>query len=173
MKVPGLPAQVRLPLDRASSWFGALAPRERVLVAACVIVVVAAVLFLGVWEPINVARRDHQAALEQAQALSLRIDEAARLAQDRTRGTAPASGVSLISAVDQAAQSGELGKPTRLQPQGDAEVRVWFDDVSFDASLLWIATLQSRYGIEVQSLDVEPRDAPGRVNLRASLVRGT
>ena len=78
----------------------------------------------------------------------------------------------IATVVDQATKNGTLGKaPSRLQPEGDAEVRVWLDGISFDALVRWLSDLETRQGVRVQNADIEKQDAPGTVNVRLSLVR--
>ena len=157
---------------RGQQWFAALEMRERVMVVACAIVVVIAALFLGVWEPLVKSRGDRLEALDRARSLSDRIEHAAILAGNSNQASAPGGNASLLAAIDQSSKQEPMNKaPSRIQPQGDREVRVWFEDVSFDASVQWLARLQTQYGIQVQSLDIEPESAPGRVKFRASLVR--
>jgi general secretion pathway protein M len=80
--------------------------------------------------------------------------------------------VSLLSAVDQASKDGILGKPlSRINPDGEKQIRVWVEDTSFDALLRWMQDLQSRYGVRVDAVAIERRPAPGLVNARLTLVR--
>lgn len=159
-------------LNRGREWFFSLDRRERSMVALCALVALIAVLFLGVWEPIQKSRERNQAGLERARQISERIDYAAALARSTQGRQTPAAGTSLIAAVDQSSKQGPMGKaPTRIQPQGEKELRVWFEDVSFAASVRWIDRLQNHYGIQIKTLDIEPESAPGRVKLRATLSR--
>ena len=81
---------------------------------------------------------------------------------------------SLLSAVDLASKDGTLSKPpSRLQPDGDTQVRVWVDEVQFDSLVRWVNELQTRYGVRVDSLDVERQPTAGLVNARLSLVRAS
>lgn len=162
-------------LTTLQDWFRGLAARERVMVVACAVVVAVTVLFLGIWEPLLKAHRKYEADLVSARALGQRLEVIAAQAQSAhaAGGAAPvATGLSLLSAVDQAGKSGTLTKPlTRIQPEGDNEVKVWIDGVSFDALLRWIGELELRYGIDAQSVDIEKDATPGQVNVRLSLVR--
>ena len=165
----------RQALTQARERFLALQMRERVLVILGGAVVLITLLYLLIWEPMVNAHASRKAALESSRALAIKLEVAAQQVQVlRGRNPAATAGrsMSLMSAVDQASKQGSLGKgPSRIQPEGDREVRVWFEDVSFDAMVRWLADLQSRYGVSVQTLDVEPQAAPGRVNVRLSLVR--
>ena len=171
-------ARMRQSLDQARERFLALQPRERWIVSAGALIVLVTLLYLLVWEPIVDAHRQRVQSLESARLVAIRLEQAAAQVQRAgggQRGAAAAGrGLSLMAAVDQASKQGTLGKsPTRIQPEGDREVRVWFEDVSFDVLVRWLAELQTRYGVGVQTLDVEPQSTPGKVNARMSLVRGS
>lgn len=160
---------------QARERFLALQDRERWMLGVGGVVLLLTVLYLAIWEPVVKGHANRAAALESSRALAVRLEEAAVLVQSQ-RGRNPAAtagrGMSLMAAVDQASKQGPLGKgPSRIQPEGDREVRVWFEDVSFDALLRWTAILHASYGVSVQTMDVEPQAAPGQVNVRFSLVR--
>ena len=155
-------------------WFNALAPRERIIVAVGAVLVGATLVYLAAWEPLAKAHQRNQQALSAARTLGQKLEIAAAEVQNaRGSGTALASnGTSLLTAVDQASKTGTLGKPlTRIQPEGDVEVKVWIDGVSFDTLLRWISELENRYGISAQTVDIEKDAVAGQVNARLSLVR--
>lgn len=171
-------ARMRQWLDQARERFLALQPRERWIVSVGALIVLVTLIYLLVWEPIVDAHRQRVQALESARLLAIRLEQAAAQVQRAgggpRAGAAAGRGLSLMAAVDQASKQGTLGKsPTRIQPEGDREVRVWFEDVSFDVLVRWLAELQTRYGVGVQTLDIEPQSTPGKVNARMSLVRGS
>lgn len=163
-------------LAQLQEWFNGLAPRERLMVGAGAIFTVFALLYLGVWEPLANAHHQQAENLAASQALAQRLEaisaEVSKSRSSSNSGAAVNRSLSLLSAVDQAGKSGSLSKPpTRLQPEGDNEVKVWIEDTSFDGVLRWIAELESRYGVAAQTVDLEKESAPGLVNARLSLIR--
>lgn len=160
---------------QARERWSALQMRERWMLGVGGAVLLVTLLYLLVWEPVTQAHTNRTAALEASRALAIRLEQAAGLVlQTRGRGSAAVAGrgTSLMAAVDMASKQSGLGKgPSRIQPEGDREVRVWFEEVSFDLLVRWLADLQARYGISVQTFDVEPQAEPGKVNVRLSLVR--
>ena len=162
-------------LAQLQDWFRGLAPRERLLVSVGSVVVAITVLYLGIWEPLNKAHTRREADLAASRALAQRLEVIAAAVQSaHANGGGPAvnTSASLLSAVDQASKTPTLGKPlSRIQPEGDNEVRVWIDGVSFEALIRWINELESRYGIGIQSADMDKDSLPGQVNARLTLVR--
>jgi general secretion pathway protein M len=167
---------VRGGVAQARERFEALQPRERWMLALGAAALLVTVLYLGVWEPLVKARAERSAALESSRQLALRLEQAAAQLQSgagRNPAAASTRGLSLVAAVDQASKQGSIGKaPARIQPEGERVVRVWFEEIAFDALVRWLAEVQTRYGLSVQTLDVEPQAAPGQVNVRLSLTRG-
>ncbi|NKF23143.1 type II secretion system protein GspM [Solimonas marina] len=159
--------------SRATAAYEQLQPRERIIVLSGAAVLIVMILYLAIWEPLVVSRKQDIEALQSSRALATRIEMAASLAQSHSQGKVDRS-ATLLSVVDQTTRSGTLGKaPSRVQPEGSGEheVRVWFDDVPFDNCMRWLGELQSHYGIHVSSTEIDTGSAPGLVNARFTLSR--
>jgi general secretion pathway protein M len=152
-----------------------LQPRERLFVAVGAAVVVVALIYGALWQPFARAQARQVMALENARALAERLEVIASAVQKaRAAGIGSMQGreQSLLTLIDQQGRSAELGRaPARLQPEGDNEVKVWFEDVPFDSLVRWMATLESRYGVQIQSAEFERRAGAGLVNARLTVVR--
>jgi general secretion pathway protein M len=152
-----------------------LAPRERVLVLLAAAAVAMTLFFLLVWEPLAQAHHRRADELQAARALAERLEViGAEVQRNRRSGgtQAPDISTSLLAAVDLSARAGTLSKPpSRIQPEGEREVRVWLEAVSFDSLLRWLGEIEARYGIQVQTADIERVERPGLVDARLSLVR--
>jgi len=162
-------------IDDGRSRYIKLAPRERVIVTVGSIVVLLTVLYLGAIEPVTKAHGSRVAALASSRALAAQLESAAAAvasAGPKSGAAQVGRGMSLLAAVDQSSRGGVLTKPPeRLQPEGDREVKVWFDDVPFDSLVRWLAELQTKYNVSVQTLDVEAQSGNGLVDVRLSLHR--
>lgn len=152
-----------------------LAPRERVLVLLAAAAVTMTLFFLLVWEPLAQAHHRRADELQAARALAERLEVIGSEVQRNRRSggaQAPDLSTSLLAAVDLSARAGTLSKPpSRIQPEGEREVRVWLEAVSFDSLLRWLGEIETRYGIQVQTADIERVERPGLVDARLTLVR--
>ena len=161
-------------LDRFRAWWGTLAEREQRVLAAGAAILALVVLYLGAWEPLAQTQRDRVRALEDARALATLLETLAVEVQ-RSRGAGGAgtagAGQSLLAVIDQSRRASSVAKQPRLQVDGDNAVRVWLEDVPFDALLRWLGDLQTRYGVRVDTADIERESGPGLVNARVTLVR--
>jgi general secretion pathway protein M len=155
--------------------FDALQRREQQMVALCGVVVLLALVYLLVWQPPLHARNHEAVALQSARDLAQRLEQIGAEAQrSGAQGLSQPVGrdVSLLSAVDKASKDGTLGKPpARMQPDGDNQVRVWFEEQQFDPLLRWMYALQTRYGMRIDNVAIEHRPTAGVVNARLSVVR--
>ena len=152
-----------------------LQARERLIVATGAVVVLITLIYLVLWEPFANARARQAAALADERALAERLETigvSVQKARASGIGAVQGSGQSLLTLIDQQGKSPELGKaPTRLQPEGDNEVKIWFEDVPFDALVRWMATLESRYGVQIAGAELERRTGAGLVNARLTVTR--
>lgn len=152
----------------------ALAVREQRLLLAGIAAVVLTVIFLGIIEPLSQLQSRRETALMQSRALAQRLEEISAELQS-TRGSVPPSALktlSLLTAVDQSVKQSAIGKaPSRLQPEGDKQVRIWFEAVSFDALARWLHELETRYGVFTLSADIEREAAGGQVSAQLTLMR--
>lgn len=59
----------------------------------------------------------------------------------------------------------------RVEPEGEDELRLWVENIRFNAGLMWLHRLNALHKINIQQLQVEPTDVEGYVNLRVTLLR--
>ena len=50
-------------------------------------------------------------------------------------------------------------------------MRIWLDDVPFDALVRWLGDLHTRYGVRVEAANIERESGPGLVSARLTLMR--
>lgn len=175
MKRPDWLVEIETRLGALRERYTALQPREQQLLLLGSLVLLLALVYLAAWEPAAAARASAQQALTDARDNAVRIERLAAVAGNN--GGKPAivgANQSLLATVDQASKASKIGSPpSRLQPDGDTRVRVWFENVPFDAMVTWLDTLQTRYGIRVENAEFTRKDKPGQVDARLSLVRGS
>lgn len=158
-------------LSRLQQLFNGLEERERLMVSIGALIVGITLLYLIVWEPMAKAHLRREADLAAARQLATRIELLAGQVRSNP-GSGASRGLSLLAAVDQASKSGVLNRPlTRIQPEGDAEVKVWLEAISFESLVRWIAQMQMRDGIVVRSAQIERDVTPGTVSAQLSLIR--
>lgn len=163
-------------LESLKARWAALSERDRRVLGGGGLVLAAILAWLLVWEPLARARSARESALAEARTLAGLLEtlavETQRGGPARSSATLGA-GQSLLSVVDQSRRTSAIQKPpSRLQPDGETTVRIWFEDIPYDALVRWLGELQVRYGVRVDSADIERKPAPGTVDARLTLMRG-
>lgn len=159
------------------AWFDGLAPRERVLVAAAAVMVLVAIVVIGVVRPLAGARAAALAQIEDKQAVLADIERvAARFGPQSGAAARQAqpSGESLVVLVDRTSRSRGLAPYLkRNEPDGNASIRLRFENVPFDELAAWLVELQATQGIAVATANADPGDATGRVTANLQLTRAS
>lgn len=157
-------------------WLDTLAPRERIMVLICGVVVAVAMIWLLVWRPLDSRHDALRASVEDWEDGLARLQ---RVAELRGSGNTTASqqlGIDQtpVVIVDTTLRARGLSSALRRsQPTTSTGIRVEFENVPFNSLVLWLGDLSSRYGMDVQagSLSVPPRAEPGRINATLTLER--
>ncbi|MGI9261854.1 MAG: type II secretion system protein GspM [Woeseiaceae bacterium] len=158
-------------------WFLELNQRERIFVAAAVVFVMFAAVWLGVWEPLDAGhkRAAEDVARWQNSLAELRPMKGQVQATANARPAATGQNQSLVVIVDNSLrQRGLYGSLQRSQPTpGGNGIRVEFESAAFDDLMLWLGDLHRQFGLTVQSgsFSVASSESPGRVNSSVTLER--
>jgi general secretion pathway protein M len=152
-------------MNKIRSWYGGLHAREQRFVAIGAVAVGLLVLVGGILWP-----------LQSAVSAAVKRSETKREDLAWMRANAPeilAGSVSLppptgeppVVLVDRVGREAGLGGSLRgTQPSGSAGVRVQLEAAPFDTLITWLATLDARYGLAIESITVDRAAGPGVVN---------
>ncbi|POZ62491.1 type II secretion system protein GspM [Chromobacterium alticapitis] len=151
-------------------YWGQRTAREQRLLAAMAVVLGAAVLYLGIWEPANNSLQRNRAAVERLQAelgmVQALADEAAKL--KRQPAQTPLAGKDLIPLLQQTAKS--QGLPAALQFSAEGDSGVSMEGVlGFDDWVRFAGVLAAQQQVRVVNVKVEAQPAPGQVKIKALL----
>ena len=157
------------------NWFLSLQDRERIFVSAGMAAVIVAVVWFGVWVPLD---NDHQATTERVntwkRSLAALKPMGAQI-QASANNTVPTAGLdqSLIVIIDTTVrQRGLTQSLQRSQPTPSGSgIRVEFQNASFDDLMLWIGDLHRQYGLQLESgsFSMAAGAIPGHVNSSVTL----
>jgi general secretion pathway protein M len=157
------------------AWFEGLAPRERLLVLAGSAALLLLLIYVLAWLPLRSAYHAMQEKVADQRETAVWMQESAqqlaRLKGVRGPATQGLGGQSLLALADSSARADGLGDVLkRVEPDGSNSVKVWMDGASFDVLLRWLGNLNTRYGINIDTVTMESgANAAGRVNVRLTL----
>jgi general secretion pathway protein M len=151
-------------MNKLHTWYAGLQAREQRMVAIGSVTVAALVLLLGILMPlqsaVSSATRRNETKREDLAWMRVNAPEiraaGGQLAADT--GEAP------VVLVDRVGREAGLGSALRgTQPSGTG-VRVQLEAAPFDTLVAWLATLDERYGLAIESITVDRTAQPGMVN---------
>jgi len=147
--------------------------RQRRLLLLAAVVLVGALLYVQVWEPLVDSRALERERIAEQQAmldwLTAITPMAEQMRQQQT-GRSVDDDRSLLGLADETARAAGLaGSLTRIEPAGDNQVRVWLDGADFVATMSWLQQMSMRNPVEVTQLSVDRARQDGQVNVRVTL----
>ena len=152
-----------------------LAPREKQLLIIMSIVIVITLFYFSLWKPLITGIEDGELRIKaQTRALMEIRKQAAEVRQLRASGAGSNNSVkdstSLLGLIERSAKQKNIkGSLQKVQPEGQREVRVWMENVSFDQLISWLDLLTNRYGIQINDISLERSNTPGIVSGRILL----
>ena len=161
------------------SWFEQRTRSEKITLAAGLLVVLAAVYYLLLIEPLTLANARLTTQVSAARDLERHLGElaqelAALQGAGGVRANFPASS-SLLSVLTTSAHAAGLQEYTKkLAPVSTNAVSLVLDDIPFAALAAWLMALDREQGIEVERVSLAAAAKPGVVSAQLTLkARGT
>jgi general secretion pathway protein M len=151
-------------MNKLRTWYAGLQAREQRMVTFGTVIVAVLVLFVGILLP-----------LQSAVSSAVKRNETKREDLAWMRVNAPEiraaggqlgadTGEAPVVLVDRVGREAGLGSALRgTQPNGTG-VRVQLEAAPFDTLVTWLATLDERYGLAIESITVDRTPQPGMVN---------
>ena len=144
--------------------------RDRFAFNALVVFFVALFLYLFIWQSAQDFVSDAEIQRDKYRSLVeyMHATESDARAVSKKGNRTSNSGQSLVAQVNKSAQNARI-ELDRLQPQGDDQVSVWFEEVQFNALMQWLGQMRNSLGISVNQISAEKIEKAGRVNARLVL----
>ena len=162
-------------MKQLRQWLDSREPRERMILMLGAATVLVGLLYFSIWNPLAMGIVKKQNSIVSIENTLTNMRESAaeitRLralsGSNQARNKRP-----LLSTIDATAQTMKLRQMIRtIKPKGQHAAQVWFDDVPFDKLMQWLGQLQQTAGVQVESITLHKRDAPGYVQARITLGR--
>lgn len=151
-------------MDSLRDWWQGLLPREQQLVSVAGVFVVIAVIYWGVWTPINDAEKQSIAKVEAQQQTLSKVKGLVNKIVSLKQGEGKTYRGSLSAAANQTAAKYGL-VITRMQPQNN-KIQIWMDEVPFQALMNYLNDLVQLKGLSLDSIDLSETEQPGLVKVR-------
>lgn len=159
-------------MNRIRAWYLGLKERERKAVLLGGVAVAALVLVAGILMPLHASVAKARDLVEsQREDLAWMQQNAPELRAANGTFTGP-SNESPIVLVDRTGREAGLSQSLRgTQPSGNSGVRVQLEAAPFDAVVSWLAALEQRHGVAIESITIDRAAKPGLVNVSVALTQ--
>lgn len=158
-----------MPLQR---WWQSINQREKVMVSLCSLLIVVAVVFWGVIQPLNERSEQAQNRIQsEKQLLTWVTDNAEKITMLRKQGGVVRTSAPLNEVITTSTREFKI-ELIRVQPRGEM-MQVWVQPLPFSRLVAWIAYLQEQQGVDVEFIDIKRAQQTGVVEVqRLQLKRG-
>ena len=155
-------------MEKLRAWYGGLQTREQRMVSIGGIALAVMILFGGILWPLHSAVSD---------AVDAKDTKVADLEWMRLNGPEIRAGSGMLAPntneppvvlVDRVARESGLGTALRGTQPSATGVRVQLEAAPFDTVISWLATLEARYGLAIDSITVDRGQRQGLVNANIS-----
>lgn len=158
-------------LNAKKSW-ESLGERDRLILKVMTVVLVALVLYLGVWAPAQNFMAEQRSTLQTNKDLLALVQTnkpaLVRSARNNAQSGAGLDSQQLVSTVTNLARKEGLSLK-RFEPSGEQKVKVWIEDAPFDKLVSWLSELERNLKVRVEQISVEKDEAEGLVSARLTL----
>lgn len=143
-----------------------LAPREQGALRILAIFTALLIVVYGLWLPSRHAAERYRLQYEKHRELLVLMQSSSN--QIRSSSTS-ASGGSVLGVVSGAAAAGGLTL-SRIEPEGDSQVRVWLEKADFNRIAAWLSALSAQ-GVTLKEVQAEKQTDNNGVSARLMLSR--
>ena len=143
--------------------------KEKLAILALLVFLASLTFFLLVWLPIYEYKEKQRVSYERSLDLLLYLQSTEEEARSvKVDGSKRMSGQTLLTKVTRTAKTAGI-QPSRLQPEGNDSVSIWFDSVSYRELMLFLERLQSREAIYIIQLSIDKGNQSGKISSRVTV----
>ena len=143
--------------------------KEKLAILALSVFLAFLTFFLVIWFPIYEYKEKQRDSYQRSLDLLLYLQSTEEEARSvKVDGSKRMSGQTLLTKVTRTAKTAGI-QPSRLQPEGNDSVSIWFDSVSYRELMLFLERLQSREAIYIIQLSIDKGNQSGKISSRVTV----
>lgn len=143
--------------------------KEKLAILALSVFLALLTFFLVIWFPIYEYKEKRRDSYERSLDLLLYLQSTEEEARSvKVDGSKRMSGQTLLTKVTRTAKTAGI-QPSRLQPEGNDSVSIWFDSVSYRELMLFLERLESREAIYIIQLSIDKGNQSGKISSRVTV----
>ena len=151
-------------LDQFKNWWDSLNFREKQLVGAGGVLFVIAVIYWGIWQPVNTKLEKANLTLQRAEKTLLWVEKKSQFLVNHRGGLQKQTQKMILSAL--MTKSGQTFgiKFTRITEKKQT-VAVSLDNIAFSQLARWLVYLENNYSVVVINIDLAKADQQGFIKV--------
>ena len=156
-----------------NTWVRSMTPRERLMVAAASVLIVIALIWLLLLNPLYSSQEQLAQRVNSKSTLLVELQQraASRVSQPATSNIQGLD-QSIVVVIDRTTRLRGLSPYLkRNQPDGNNTVRLRFENAPFDDLATWLNEVKVGYGLNATSASIDLAGSPGRINCSIVLER--
>ena len=158
-------------MEQIKNWYAGLDQGEQKITLALALLILLMLLYLLIIEPINSSVEQLRREVVATEKTIARIKQQVPIVlASKTAGGGTVSKLPLTSVVNNTTSKYNL-PVSRRDSKSPNEMQVWFDNVSFDSFLQWVAEINKLHGVTVTSVNVRGQDRNGITSINVKLLK--
>jgi len=158
-------------MEQIKAWFGSLDEKDQKIAIVAGAAIVAFLLYFILIEPINdsASKLNREVAAKQ-KTIDWMKKQIPIILSNKAGGTGEKNSLPLSTLVNNTTRKYSL-PVSRRDSKSPNEMQIWFDNVSFDSFLSWVAEVKSKHGVTISSVNVRSRDRDGITSINVKLLK--
>ncbi|ABM01980.1 General secretion pathway M protein [Psychromonas ingrahamii 37] len=152
-------------VERLNTWWESITEREQQLSLVSVLLILIAIIYWGIWQPLSIGLDNSENQLQRAQqTLSTTQQRATLLVSAGVgQGSAVSENQNVTQIVTISAQQNGITFSRIINRNEQVEVQV--SNVEFDRFINWVSVLSSQYSVSVLNADISRADEEGYIKV--------
>jgi len=152
-------------IERFNSWWESITEREQQLSLVSVFLLLIAIIYWGIWQPLSIGLTISENQLQRAQQTLSNTEQRATLLVSAGVGQGPAvsQNQNLTQIVNVSARQHGIIFSRIINRNEQVEVQI--SNVEFDRFINWLSGLSTQYSVPVSNADISRADAEGYIKV--------
>ena len=152
-------------VERFSTWWDSITKREQQLSLASVFLLLMAIIYGGIWQPLSIGLDNSENQLQRAQQTLFNTQQRATLLVRAGVGQGPAvnQNQNVTQIVTISARQNNITFSRIINRNQQVEVQI--SKVEFDRFINWLSGLSAQYSVSVLNAEISRADAEGYIKV--------
>ena len=152
-------------IERFNSWWASITEREQQLSVVSVFLLLIAIIYWGIWQPLSIGLANSENQLQRAQQTLSTTQQRATLLVSAGVGQGPAvsQNQNLTQIVNISARQKGIIFSRIINRNEQVEVQI--SNVEFDRFINWLSGLSAQYSVSVINADISRADPEGYIKV--------